>query len=390
VLTGILDDLEPKVKSAEINIDAELLCNDQNLTDVLAAQLTAQAATLSGAANARKVYSTSGDLYFVNGSGTNVRITNGATLDAAGLGGFTGDYGQPAVDAVARYTDSAKLYDFLTDDTPDDKFANVAVGDLRIFEPDPATGSNRVQIAVPAGLAGNYDLELPDDLPAANRILTLDNLGKVSHTDNDTLNAQVDDLEVKAGAGGITVEGNGGITINGSTGLLVNSGATEFNQFTVSTYSPGLRLGGGAQAGLDHEVGHYIRINNWVWFYARVRKNAVSIANLSIGCDVPVAMSGTLDFPVTVHGFFLGNWDQVISGGAGVYPIPEPLLDTWSSPDFNLSAFIDASDDRVKLAVKHDLDFFDSAGSSNFDRGTFRNSAPGDVMLAVSGWYKID
>lgn len=171
VLTGILDDLEPTVKPSEIDINADFDISGNTLLDVLTLQLNNQAATISGASNANRVYVTGGNLHFVNGSGIDVGITSGAALDSGSLGGFTNDYGLG--DETARYTSSGSLYEFLSDTSPSDLHANVATGAVRIHETGVAS-SNRVTLTAPAGLAANYTWQYPASAAIAGISSTAD------------------------------------------------------------------------------------------------------------------------------------------------------------------------------------------------------------------------
>lgn len=73
-----------KVPSAGININTDLAANGYSLTQLKTTSYQAQGASLSsGTTNA--VYSVSGDLYWNNGGGTAVKITNGGGLNTSSL-----------------------------------------------------------------------------------------------------------------------------------------------------------------------------------------------------------------------------------------------------------------------------------------------------------------
>ena len=71
------------IPTAGLNINADLSYNSSyKATDLLSTQYTSQGATLTGASNINSVYAVSGNLYFTNGSGTAVQVTDGGALVA--------------------------------------------------------------------------------------------------------------------------------------------------------------------------------------------------------------------------------------------------------------------------------------------------------------------
>lgn len=70
-----------KVTPAGLNINADLtFSSSYRAINVKSTKFTEQAATLTGASHAGSVYNMSGDLYWTNGSGTAVQITDGGTV----------------------------------------------------------------------------------------------------------------------------------------------------------------------------------------------------------------------------------------------------------------------------------------------------------------------
>lgn len=73
------------VKTAGLEINADLNINEYSLFGLKSIRLATQVATLSGAANAQSVFSYGGDLYFTSGAGSPVQITSGgAVVSVAG------------------------------------------------------------------------------------------------------------------------------------------------------------------------------------------------------------------------------------------------------------------------------------------------------------------
>lgn len=69
-----------KVKTAGIDINADLSFSNFRAEDLVAVQFQSQVSPLSGASNSNLLHVSGGDLYFVNGSGTAIQITDGSNL----------------------------------------------------------------------------------------------------------------------------------------------------------------------------------------------------------------------------------------------------------------------------------------------------------------------
>jgi hypothetical protein len=175
------------VKTAGISINADLSYSSSGVyyaaKDVKALDFQPQAASgMTSYAGALFVNSTdSNNLYFRTQSGTNVRITNGTSLDITSSGGFGGDY--ISVAAEAAFSDAGKEYTFKQKD-PDNFWAAMRSGPLRIAQLD-TTESVYVEIAAPAALAGSYTLTPPTALPTSGSggFLHLDAAGQISTAD---------------------------------------------------------------------------------------------------------------------------------------------------------------------------------------------------------------
>lgn len=74
-----------QVPSAGINVNADLAFGSYNATALKSARFTSQAAPLGGVSDLSTVYVSTGDLYFNNSAGTQIRVTAGGALNVAGL-----------------------------------------------------------------------------------------------------------------------------------------------------------------------------------------------------------------------------------------------------------------------------------------------------------------
>lgn len=148
-----------QIPSAGISIDDDLDFDDNAITSLGYLELTPRVAKPTPTVT---LYSKGVDLYFQDGSGNEVRITQDAALSGSASGGFGGDYGLG--DELATYSDATKTYSFLQDTSPATP-AKIYSADISIGQ---ATSTpNVITIKSPNSLASSYTLTLPTALPAS-------------------------------------------------------------------------------------------------------------------------------------------------------------------------------------------------------------------------------
>lgn len=158
-----------KVPSAGLNINADLEMNSNDLTETRTAAFDNQGAPISGS-ETRAVYVASGELYFNDNSGNQVKITNAGAVNVSGSNGIGGDYGG-ANPASVFYTDSTELYSFTTDPGV---FGNLKLRGLEktgklLLNPHNLAGN----LTVTTGASDPYHVILVDTTAA--RTITLPN-----------------------------------------------------------------------------------------------------------------------------------------------------------------------------------------------------------------------
>jgi len=131
----------------------------------------------------QSVYSKSGELFFKDGSGNLVQITQGGSVLSVAGNSITVDVG--AVTAPTFfYTDSGALTGVLQlwekKASPYVR-ANLVCSDLTIYE-HAASIDEGVTIKSPSGLVASYSLTLPSSLPASTSILALTSAGIIAPT----------------------------------------------------------------------------------------------------------------------------------------------------------------------------------------------------------------
>jgi hypothetical protein len=185
ILTNIVNDIEPKVTPAGLDISSALSFLSGGVyspaTD-LGYLSFENRSTSSGVAGS--IYEQGGELYYRDASGQNVQITSGGVLNAASLGGITGaGYGASGRELNwdgSRYNfyDGAGTY-----------------GDVRMRNLEIEDGNGDTVTVDCPNLVSSYTLSLPPGAPSAAQLLQADTSGNV--TFSSTL---AEDLTLTGGA----------------------------------------------------------------------------------------------------------------------------------------------------------------------------------------------
>lgn len=194
-----------QIPSAALKIDADVpWTSDGNRYAISFARALgmapATALSVSSLTSALFVNSNDSDnLYFRNQAGTNIRVTNGNTLDLTVTGGIGGDYA--AVGALVQFVDATNTYEFLQQGSPR-PYANAAIGALDLYEGVPGV-VNRVRHRSPALLAASYEVVWPGALPSvgSTRLMVMTSSGVIGVQSQAVLGTGV----------GITLSGTGEI-----------------------------------------------------------------------------------------------------------------------------------------------------------------------------------
>jgi len=158
------------VTPAGLNINIDLPFGGNNATNLRTTRFTSQTAALSASADVGCLYEVLNDLYFNDGVGNQIRITQGGAVSGAS-GTITG---LPSGTASASYSASTFTFQSATS-TP----ATMAVGPLVVG--NSVANSKNVTIAPNASIAANYAFTLPAALPASANYTTLDASGNFGY-----------------------------------------------------------------------------------------------------------------------------------------------------------------------------------------------------------------
>ncbi len=271
------------ITPSAMNINSALTINDNILYDIGTLTLTAQSSTPAN----YSIYASGSDLYFVDGAGNNIRITQSGSV-AGAAGTITG---LPSGTASASYAAGTFTFQRATL-TP----ANV---DGASFILRNNVASSYGLTLAPPSLGSNYSLVLPT-IPAQTNVMTLDSSGNMG---TQTYN------QVYAGrtmATGASV-GIGGFAVSNSSGSFATSSPTNvpITNFSITLITSGrpIRIAfasdnGGGQAAIYCTAGGTALIdivdqNNNVWISQIL---TATTASSSVSGYVLTAPAGTYTF----------------------------------------------------------------------------------------------
>lgn len=149
---------------------------DYDAVGLRSVRLADQGTTLSAGSDLLCLYANGDDLYYIDGSGNNVRLTASGGINAASIGSIGGDYGT-GTEAVS-YSNTTKVYSF-TQSTG--VWGKIASADLILYE--AAAVTNSITIKSPTSLAASYSLTLLAALPAddlTSNLLGITSAGVIS------------------------------------------------------------------------------------------------------------------------------------------------------------------------------------------------------------------
>jgi hypothetical protein len=175
-----------QIPTAGLNINANLPMNNYGLTATQLVNFQAQGSV----STAGSIYRISDDLYYKDGSGNNVRITQGGSVAVSGAIGFTG---LPSGTASASYALNTFIFESATNTA-----AVIDGGPITIRPLTPF--AQGITISAPSPLVASYGLELPGALPLSTKILQLGSAGNITAAlgvDNTTIEISSNNLQVK-------------------------------------------------------------------------------------------------------------------------------------------------------------------------------------------------
>lgn len=179
-----------QITPAGMNINTDLSLGSNNATNARSVRFTSQGSAFTAGADIGCIYVYGADLYYRDTASNNVRLTIGGAV-----AGTPGSIGGLVAPASVTYVPANQTYVF---ESNVNTAGAIDCGPLYLR--NIAAASNYIQISPPAVLPANYTITLPSALPAASKIVRLDNLGNLSASldaDNTTIEISSNNLQVK-------------------------------------------------------------------------------------------------------------------------------------------------------------------------------------------------
>lgn len=177
------------INPSGMNINADLSFNGNNLILARSLRLQPQLTTLAGASDIGCLYEAGVDLYYNDGSGNQVRITQSGAL--AGTPGSISGLVPPA---SVSYSSGTQTFIFQSNtNTP----ANLDAGFITLR--NNVINSFGLSLFPPAAMGSNQVITLPTT-PASTKILTMDNTGtmaSVTDVDNSSIEISGNNIQIK-------------------------------------------------------------------------------------------------------------------------------------------------------------------------------------------------
>lgn len=228
-----------QITPSGLNLNADLTLLVNNLIDVRSVRFSPQSSLFSLAADIGCLYEQGVDLYYRDGVGNNVRITQ-----SGGVAGSPGSISNLTSPASASYVAGTETFVWQSDaNTPANMdFASAIFRNL-------VANSKGLTLNPPNAMAANYSLVLPP-IPVSNSFLTIDTSGNI--TGSIPINASLTTANLSASAGilgtqianqtiaqnNLATRGNGNPATAGQIMLSTSSGTfninTGVNQTVVS------------------------------------------------------------------------------------------------------------------------------------------------------------
>lgn len=211
-----------------LDINADLPMNENNLTETRTISFEAQSTPIpASGSDLGVIYESGVDLYYNDGAGNQVRITQGGTVSGS-AGTITG---LPSGTASASYSAGTFTFQSATLTPASMNFGPITIG-------NQVASAKTITIAPNSGIPNNYNLTLPAALPAALNYTTLDASGNLSYNSSGTTGTGAVVLATSPTITTPTLTSptiSGTVTFSGIASLANGSAAAPSLNFTNST-----------------------------------------------------------------------------------------------------------------------------------------------------------
>jgi len=327
-IQALIDDIEAKVVPAEIDINADLSFQSGNTsygaTDLDRVNFDEQGSTL-GSGNTFTLYTYNDELYYQDGTGTNVAITSGGSV--AATPGNISTQGSPAYgssDVELIWDGSNSDYVF--------KSGTSTYADILFRNAEFRNGANTMTMS--SGVTSDYNVSWPAAGPSANDMAYFSGGGAI--TFSDTIPGAKTFSGALTASAGVTLGSNQDLTLQGTgdvvhgdrilvlnpiSGSGYDSSNSPYDGFTVSSNA---YLGRWvSSAGLDLiafsvplRVGDRIKSIDWYTYSAGVTTKTLKLRKVvpSTQTDSPVEQDSGSTSGATTHSWSLSSPYTITTG----------------------------------------------------------------------------
>lgn len=296
-----------QINPAGLDINSDLPFNGNDAISLRSVRFNAQSSPLTGASpDLGCLYESGVDLYYNDGSGNQVRITSGGSVNA-GAGSIGG---LPSGTASVTYSGGTYVFQSATNTSA------VIDGGSFILRNNTAL-SKGLTLSPPNAMAANYTITLPTVPASGISFVTMDSSG------NEYTNAQPDGTTV-AFSGNVLQVPNGGI---GPSQLATGVGTEEIG-FELNGNYGSLTLPSNQLDGLRFFNYNATILNAWAWI-----KTAGSSGTTTLDIKIATAPGGSFatifstlpSFASTAGASAYADANGVVTPGTGV---TAPVLST--------------------------------------------------------------
>lgn len=347
------------VPVAGLNINADLTFQSNRALALKTARFTSQASQPVALTDKLQLYVYLNELYYQDGNGTSVQLTNNGALGGSGgtIGGLAG------TTAAATYSDLTKTFSFTQTSV---KAAKGYFGDLSIADISVDNG-NAVTFKAPASLAGVYTLTLPDALPSGDALMQTDSSGVQSFIGRPSVRSVLEDdgagtisfatrsvnataktsaytltatdyvILADASGGAFTLTLPSAVTVGNGKRFILKKVDSSFTQVTVDTTSS-QTIDGATSTTLATQYETLTLVSdgaNWHVLERRIPSKWVTTNTMTIGGTTSAPTKGTTSIDdlrwrrVGDSMEIVYNYLQTGAGSAGsgsyLFPIPNSL-----------------------------------------------------------------
>lgn len=213
-----------------ININADLPFNNaNNVTGLRSVRFFPQTIALSDPTDLGCIYEAGVDLYYNDGNGNQIRITQSGSV-AGAAGTITG---LPSGTASASYQSGSGTFQF---QQATSTAANIDVASVIIRYPGsyPTPSGNAIVLEAPSSLASSYQIVLPS-LPSQTNVMTLSAAGIISSVTYDFIGQSM--TSVGADAIGTSMSSNGANSVAASRTRATGSAVVGVGGVAISASS---------------------------------------------------------------------------------------------------------------------------------------------------------